>query len=131
MSLVEVMVAMVILLFVSLALLQTLTLTLNVNMKNALMDEAVKVAGERLDRIRNTAFDSMANQTVWEPRVVKNAKVRSIDVDGVEKEIGYRLATTVSLINSPGGTVAFINTNTSWRWRGQTYSYLLTTMRRK
>lgn len=56
-SLVEVMIAMVILLFVSLALMQTALVSIEANMKNVLRDEAVAVAEERISRAKALGFD--------------------------------------------------------------------------
>ena len=57
MTLIEVMIALVILLLVSLALMQTVTLGINSNVRNLLRDEAVKVADTRMIELMNTPFD--------------------------------------------------------------------------
>jgi prepilin-type N-terminal cleavage/methylation domain-containing protein len=56
MSLVEVMVALVVLLFVSLALMQTALVSIDANMRNSIRDEAVSVAQTRLTEARNLAW---------------------------------------------------------------------------
>ena len=62
-TLVEVLIAMVILLLVSLALMQTALVSIDANMRNVLRDEAVSVAEMRMDEARNTAFDSLASDS--------------------------------------------------------------------
>jgi prepilin-type N-terminal cleavage/methylation domain-containing protein len=59
MSLVEVMVALVILLFVSLALMQTALVSIEANMTNLLRDEAVNIAGMRMDQVRNISYAAL------------------------------------------------------------------------
>lgn len=56
MSLVEVMIALVILLLVFLALMQTATLGIESNMLNILREEAIKIGDERMSAHRNTPF---------------------------------------------------------------------------
>ncbi len=62
-TLVEVLIAMVILLLVSLALMQTALVSIDANMRNVLRDEAVSVAEMRMDEARNIPFDTLATDT--------------------------------------------------------------------
>lgn len=116
MSLVEVMIAMVILLFVALALMQTVTVAIDANMKNALMDEAVKVAGQSMSRMRNVSDPTteVVNPPLAEVRLVRNASIR------------YLLTNTVTA----SGDLSIVNTTVSWTWKGQTYTHLVSTIRR-
>ena len=54
MTLIEVMIALVILLIVMLALMQTVTLGINSNVSNLLRDEATNIAELRITELRNT-----------------------------------------------------------------------------
>ncbi|MEJ2684538.1 MAG: type II secretion system protein [Candidatus Sulfobium sp.] len=63
MSLVEVMVALVVLLFVSLALMQTALVSIDANMRNSIRDEAVSVAQTRLTEARNLTWDGLVSET--------------------------------------------------------------------
>jgi len=57
-TLVEVLIAMVVLLLVSLAMLQTALVSIDSNMRNVLRDEAVNIAEMRMNEARNILFDS-------------------------------------------------------------------------
>ncbi len=56
-TLIEMMIALVILLVVSLALMQTAIIGMNVNLQNALRDEAVSIAEMRMNQLRSLPFD--------------------------------------------------------------------------
>lgn len=58
-TLVEVMIALVILLLVFLALMQTALVSINANMTNVLRDEAVNIAEQRMNEARNIPFASL------------------------------------------------------------------------
>jgi type II secretory pathway pseudopilin PulG len=63
MSLVEVLIAMTVLLFVSLALMQTALVSIDANMKNVIRDEGVRVAEARMISMRSQDFGTLANAT--------------------------------------------------------------------
>lgn len=117
MSLVEVMIAMVILLFVALALMQTVTVAIDANMKNALMDEGVKVAGENMSRMRNIAVANLPSGTTptTDTRTVRNLS----------------LVYSISTFVNTSGNLTIINTTVSWPWKGQTYTQTMSTVRRE
>jgi type IV pilus assembly protein PilV len=58
-TLVEVMIALVVLLLVFLALMQTALVSIDSNMINALRDEAVNIAEEKMNDERNKTFDNI------------------------------------------------------------------------
>ncbi len=58
-TLIEVMIALVVLLIVSLALMQTALVSIDANMKNVLRDEAVNIAEMRMNETRNIPFDNL------------------------------------------------------------------------
>lgn len=85
-SLIEVMIALVILLLVMLALMQTALLSIDSNMINVLRDEAVGIAEMRMNEARNTPFDTLIDTNgtpnslgsfVAQPDVPRN--VRNVD----------------------------------------------------
>ncbi|MDA8105841.1 MAG: prepilin-type N-terminal cleavage/methylation domain-containing protein [Nitrospiraceae bacterium] len=57
-SLVEVMVALLVLLFVSLALMQTALVSIESNMKNTLRDEAVSIAEGKMSEAKHLIFNN-------------------------------------------------------------------------
>jgi prepilin-type N-terminal cleavage/methylation domain-containing protein len=62
-TLVEVMVALLVMLLVSLALMETALLSIGSNMKNVIRDEAVSIAEMRMNEARNIPFDDLVNDT--------------------------------------------------------------------
>ena len=67
-TLVEVMIAMVVLLLVFLALMQTALVSIDSNMKNNLRDEAANIAAMRMEQARNLQYtqstDNLASDAV-------------------------------------------------------------------
>ncbi len=117
MTLVEVMFALVILLIASLALMKTALLGISMNVQNALRDEAVNVAEQRMNEVKSQPFDTIA--TGAEPAVSRDFR-------------GFTVTYT------PTRTVADINVNSkqisisvAWSYRGQAYSHSITTILRK
>ena len=62
-SLVEVMIALVVLLLVFMGLLQAALLGIDSNMRNIIRDEAVTVAAMRMEEARSMPFDNVVNDT--------------------------------------------------------------------
>jgi type IV pilus assembly protein PilV len=61
-TLIEMMIALVILLVVSLALMQTAIIGMNVNLQNILRDEAVNIAEMRMNQLRSLPYDSITGR---------------------------------------------------------------------
>ncbi len=62
MSLVEVMIAMLILSFISLALMQTVLFNIQVNTKAQLREIGSNLASEKLDEVKNIPFGSLPSR---------------------------------------------------------------------
>jgi prepilin-type N-terminal cleavage/methylation domain-containing protein len=62
-TLVEVMIALVVLLIVFLGLMQTALLSIDSNLRNIYRDEAITIASERMSTLKNTPFDSLVTGT--------------------------------------------------------------------
>jgi len=62
-TLVEVLVAIVILFISMMAVLHALGLSVEHNMKNIIMDEAVRIAEQRMNELRNEPITSLASST--------------------------------------------------------------------
>lgn len=62
-TLVEVLISLLITLILFLALMQSVLLSVNMNNKNQLRDEAVNVAEERMRELRSQDFDTLAEGT--------------------------------------------------------------------
>jgi prepilin-type N-terminal cleavage/methylation domain-containing protein len=113
MTIVEVLMALVIVLIVSLALLQTALLGIDSNMRNVLRDEAVRVAEEDMDTVRNAPFASIANSTSSVTRDLRNA------------DIAYTVDRTVNTLNTANKQV---NVSVGWTWKGQNYVHNISTI---
>ena len=62
-SLVEVMIALVVMLLVFFALMQTALVGIDSNTQNSLRSEAVNIAELRMNEVRNTPFDSILSDS--------------------------------------------------------------------
>jgi type IV pilus assembly protein PilV len=116
-TLIEMMIALVILLVVSLALMQTAIIGMNVNLQNVLRDEAVNIAEMRMNQLRSLPFELVTAGT--ETPVARNFR-------GFTET--YNPARTISTINANSKQIAIM---VSWTYRGQTYNHGITTIVRK
>src|SRR4030042_2427648 len=87
-TLVEVMIALLVLLVVSLALMQTALVSIDANMTNILRDEAVSIAEMRMNQARNIPFDTLVSDGADIP-IARN--VRNI--------MGFNYATRMTVAN--------------------------------
>jgi type IV pilus assembly protein PilV len=124
-TLVEMLIALVILLIVSLALMQTALLGISTNVKNQLRDEAVAVAEMRMNELRSLPFPVLpATNDLTE---------------GVYPETGIpRSFRGFSITFTPTRTVSVINANSrqitvdvAWSYKGQSYTHGITTIMRR
>lgn len=105
-TLVEVMIALVVLLIVSLALMQTALVSIDANMANILRDEAVSIAEMRMNEARNTPFNNLVgtlNTTIL--RNFRNANFQ------------YTVTRMVTNLNSDNKQV---NITVTWEWKENT-----------
>lgn len=124
MTLIEVMIALLILMVVSLALMQTALLGIRENLRNALRDEAVNIADQRMNELRNTDFNSpdlalVSNQT----ETIISRTFRAANVNFTPKR-------TVTPIGSDM-TTKQITITVSWGFAGQSYAHNVTTIMRQ
>jgi type II secretory pathway pseudopilin PulG len=113
------MVAMVVLLFVSLALMQTALLSIDANMRNVIRDEAVRVADAKMDELRNTAFGNLPeglnlipNYNAVSPRTLRNL------------EMDYVINTTILNLDGTDLTASTkkVDVDVYWNWKGEGYN---------
>ena len=74
-SLIEVLIALVILLFVSLSVMQTALVVIDSNTKNDIRDEAVNVVSMKIDRVRNIPYDTLM------PSITDQNYIQGINID--------------------------------------------------
>ena len=122
MSLLEVMIAMVFLMVVSLALVQTSLLGFQENIRNSLREEAVRIADQTIGDLRTKAFtetlaDFTLNAGVTTSTVTRN--LRSFQKD-------YSVTTTVTDLPSVNPTNKQINVKVDWMYKGSTFSHSTT-----
>ena len=118
-SLVEVMIALVVVLLVSLAMMQTALVSIDSNMINVLRDEAVSLAEERMSRDRNLALstDDFDFNLVQDPAAVPvDRYVRNVTVQ-------YSAQRTVNNYPLANPTTKEVIETVTWTWKGQNYTY--------
>jgi len=123
-TLVEVMIALVIVLLVFLALMQTALVGIDSNTRNGLRDEAVSIAEMKMNEARNILFDTLLAGTTTE---TVNRSFRSTNVP-------FTITRTVSDLNTDNKQ---INITVTWEWKektvanGNPYTHNITTIRKR
>jgi type II secretory pathway pseudopilin PulG len=115
-TLVEVMIAFLVLLVTSLALMQTALVSISANMQNVLRDEAVRVAEMRINDARSTAFDNIASINQSVTRTLKNVSET------------YDTTMTVS---QPSADIKQVDVTVTWTWKGVSYTHSASTIIRR
>jgi prepilin-type N-terminal cleavage/methylation domain-containing protein len=118
-SLIEVMIALVILMFVSLAVMKTALVGMSTNLQNAMRDEAVNIVDLKLNELRDTAFDSITLVTVTEADVVR-------DFRGAK--VYYTPKRIVERINADTKQITM---SVDWVYRRNSYTHSVTTIMRR
>lgn len=131
MTLVEVLVAMVLSLIISLALLQTSLIGIEHNVKNSIRDEAVGIAEKRINELRSTTWPDALNPNdltdtggvftafTVEPTVKRNIRTVSVTF------------TPTKNIDDLDTTTKQVTVRVSWTWKGSTFTHNATTVLRK
>lgn len=129
MTLIEVMIALIILLIVMLALMQTVTLGINSNVSNLLRDEATNIAELRITELRNKLFtDGILAATAGTDEVPPvTREFRNFAVD-------FRPRRTIADLD---GDNKRVDITITWEWRNRTvasgnpYTYTVSTIVRR
>jgi Tfp pilus assembly protein PilV len=119
-TLVEVMIALVIVPLVFLALMQTALVSIEANTVNLLREEAVSIAEMRMNQSRNLPFDSLVSDASSVP-VTRN--IRNIT--------GGFTFNTLMAVTDLGGDNKQVNIAVTWQWKGNPYTHSITTIRRR
>ena len=118
------MVALVIALFVFLALMQTALVSIDSNMINVLRDEAVRIAEMRMSETRNEPFDALSAGT---DTVSVNRDLRSV------QDFPYTVTRTVTDLSADNKQIGITVT---WEWKentvanGNPYTHTINTILR-
>jgi len=125
-TLVEVMVALVILLFVFLALMQIALVSINSNINNLFRDEAVSVAEQHMIFIRNMPFDSVTDTS---STLVSDTRAEINDTRDFRNFpltfIPQRQVTDHGLDNKQ------VDIRVSWTWKGETFTHSINAVLRR
>jgi prepilin-type N-terminal cleavage/methylation domain-containing protein len=134
-TLVEVLIAMVVFLLVSLAMMQTALVGIDSNTISMLRDEAVNVAELRMNEARNVPFASLVSDAADVP-IVRNVR-------NITGGVAYTTRVVVAELDGDGnlGTddanTKQINVTTTWEWRDKTvangdpYTHRISTIRKR
>lgn len=141
-TLVEVMIALVVLLLVSLALMQTALVSIDANMTNILRDEAVGIAEMRMNEARNTPFAALVSDTGSLAGFDCPGSFPAIGVP-VERNLrnisGFDFCTNMT-VNELGGDGSLatddadsrqVDIRIGWRWKGADYNHRITSIVRR
>ena len=143
-SLVEVMIALVVMLLVFFALMQTTLVGIDANMLNSLRSEGVNIAEQRMNEVRNQAFTEIQSDTgslagcdcpagfpstgICEQRNVKSITGFKFCTNVACTEIGGDGDCTT---DSAGGDNKQVTVSIGWRWKGELYRHSITTVRKR
>ncbi len=132
MTLIEVLIALLILMVVALAVMQTALVSINTNLQNSLRDEAVNVADLRMDELRSlatgTLFDGSGNPANNDLTIVNKYTEPVIPRNIRAASINYQPYRTVSAIDADTKQVTM---EVDWSFRGQKYMHSVTTIVRR
>lgn len=131
MTLIEVLIALLLLMVVALAVMQTALVGMNANLQNSLRDVAVNIADLRMDELR-----SMATGTFFDGGTPAIGDLTV--VAGYTEPVISRNFRAYTENYTPSRTVSSINTDTkqvtitvTWSFRGQNYTHIATTIMRR
>jgi len=143
-TLIEVMIALVVLLIVFLGLLQASILGIENNLRNQIRDEAVNIAAERVNEARSMVFDDLVDDTA--DTIADNTVTPPTLASCPENPYPVLIDRNIRNMTFPYGTMrdvtdlevppAPINTKqieilVRWQQRNECFTYRLTTLRRR
>lgn len=135
-TLVEVMIALVVLLLVSLALMQTALVSIDANMTNVLRDEAVDIAEMRMNEARNLPFTATVDNLTSDIGSLSGADCpTAFSATGVPIQRNLRNITnfdfcTNRVVTPLGTDTKQVTITVGWRWKGEDYTHSITTIRK-
>ncbi len=129
MSLVEVVIALVLLLITALAMMKTSLLSMQTNIINSLRDEAVGVAEAKMSELRSLPFDSLdatSGEVADATTPTVERRVRSVSTT-------YTLKRTVADIkyDSSNTDCKQVSVKVNWSYRGRDYTHSVMTLVRR
>lgn len=113
-TLIEVMVAIIILMFGMLVLLNTAAVVMEKNLENVLRDEAEKIAESTMNQIRNIPFANLSGSSATENRNVRGVVT------------AYNVMTQID--TSPGPDTSIVQVIVSWTYKGKPKNHVVSTL---
>jgi len=135
-TLIEVLIAMVVFLLVSLAMMQTALVGIDANSRNFLRDEAVTIAEIRVNEARNVPFASLISDAADVP-IVRNVRNITGGVTFNTRMLVAELDGDGNLATGDDANTKQINIITTWEWRdntvanGNAYTHSISTIRKR
>jgi type II secretory pathway pseudopilin PulG len=143
-SLVEVMIALVVMLLVFFALMQTTLVGIDANMLNSLRSEAVNIAEKRMTEVRNQAFTEIQTDTGSLTGCDCPAGFPATgrcEQKNLKSITNFNFCTRVACTeiggdgncatDTAGGDNKQVTVSVGWRWKGQPYRHSITTVRKR
>ncbi len=135
-TLIEMMIAMVIILLGLLGLVQAALLSIDHNMRNVLRENGMAVAAERMQETRNMDYtaittDAAATPANCPPEFIARFGTGEARDMNIRDVINFRYCTnrTVTVLpNALTDNSRQIQISVYWRWKGETYTQTLTSM---
>jgi len=119
MSLLEVMIAIVFLMVVSLALVQTSLLGFQENLRNSLREEAVRIADQKIGELRARTY----TQTFIDPLLNAGATTATVARNLRSFQKNYSVTTTITDLSTDNKQ---ITAKVDWTYKGSTFSHSTT-----
>lgn len=123
MTLIEVMVALVVLLIVFLGMMQAIAIGVNFNVKNTLRDEAVRIADERVNALKNLSFgsaDLYATGGVFIPDDDPNTGTNIITRSFRNFDMDFTSTKNIAVINTDNKRIEI---QVTWTWKNETFNH--------
>jgi Tfp pilus assembly protein PilV len=125
-TLVEVMIAFLVLLITSLALMQTALVSISANMQNVLRDEAVSIADMRISAAKAAPFDDINQDGATD----SNPLTINQDVSRTLKNVNMTFGTTMT-VNQLSTDIKRVDVTVTWTWKGVAYTHSASTIMRR
>lgn len=123
-TLIEVMVALVVLLIVFLGMMQAIAIAVNMNVKNQLRGEGVRVADERVSALKNLSFgnnaDLNATGGVFINDIDPNTGTNIITRSFRNFSMDFTSTKRITDINADNKRIEL---TVSWTWRNETFNH--------
>jgi Tfp pilus assembly protein PilV len=125
-TLVEVMIAFLVLLITSLALMQTALVSISANMQNVLRDEAVSIAEMRFTEAKSAPFDDINQDGATDSNPLTIIK----DVPRTLKNVDVTFGTTMT-VSQLSTDIKRVDVTVTWTWKGVSYTHSASTIMRR